>query len=276
MIIMHNNLLNDMSSPLSALIFNENNKLLTTDELTELMQRYNYNFKIDSINLFRQAMVHKSYCLRKNEAFKEGNADCPDNCLPLQEESNERLEYLGDAVLNLIIGTYLYQRYYDLNEGFLTKLRTKLVNGRMLAKLCTFLNISDWFIISAQVEAGSGRANAKILEDTFEALLGAMYLNSGCNIEPVQRWLINLIEDTIDIADLIISNENYKDQIIKTYQQSFGYIPKFYDYSTDIVDNNKVYTVCLKDRNGQIIQKGSSNSKKNAENECARLCLLNM
>ena len=265
-----------MSSQLTALIFNKNNKILTMENLAELLNRYDYNYNIENINLFRQAMVHKSYCLRKNEDFKDGNTECPENCLPLQEESNERLEYLGDAVLNLVIGSYLYQRYYDLNEGFLTKLRTKLVNGRMLAKLCTFLNINDWFIISAQIESGSGRTNAKILEDTFEALLGAMYLNSGCKIEPVQRWVINLIEDKIDIAELIISNENYKDQLIKTYQQTFGYIPKFYDYSTDIVDNNKVYTVCLKDRNGQIIQKGSSTSKKNAENECARLCLLNM
>ena len=258
---------------LSQIIFNDKNKLFTEKELDDLLSKYDYRCEIKDINIFRNAMVHKSYCLRKNEDFKEGNLECPPDCLPLQEESNERLEYLGDAVLSLAIGTYLYQRYYDSNEGFLTRLRTKLVNGRMLARLCSYINISDWFIISKQIEISSGRNNIKILEDTFEALLGAMYLNCGCVLEPVQRWIVKLIEDTVDITELIMHNDNYKDQLVKYFQQTYGYVAKFYEYGVDVIDNNKVYTVCLKDKDNNIIQKASANSKKNAENECARLYL---
>jgi len=260
-------------TPLLALPYNECNKIIDEKTLRNLLDKYEYNHEIKDIALFHNAMVHKSYCVRKNEDFDIGNSQCPDNCIPLQEESNERLEFLGDAVLSLIVGTYLFQRYFDCNEGFLTKLRTKLVNGKMLANLCSQLDIGEWFIISKQNEQNNGRDNPKILEDTFEALLGAMYLNCDCKLEPVTNWLINLIEDKIDMAELIRNNDNYKDQLIKHYQQTYGYIPKFYEYGTEVINNQKMYSVCLKDSNGNIIGTAKDTSKKSAENKCAKLVL---
>jgi len=67
---------------------------------------------VNNINIYRRAFVHKSYCRRKNENFLNGNVNCPPDCLPLQEESNERLEFLGDAILNMVVGLYVFERKF--------------------------------------------------------------------------------------------------------------------------------------------------------------------
>ena len=123
--------------------YNPQNILLDKQSLESILHIYdnptdNNKHVYFDLNLYRNAMVHRSYCTRKNENLLNGNTSCPNNCIPLQEESFERLEFLGDAVINLIIGKYLFERYPDENEGFLTKLRTKLVNGVMLANFCVF------------------------------------------------------------------------------------------------------------------------------------------
>ena len=230
--------------------------------------------KINNIDIFRNAFVHRSYCTRKNENFINGNIKCPDNCIPLQEESNERLEFLGDAVLNLIIGDYLFNRYPDEKEGFLTQMRTKLVNGTMLAHMATILNLGKYVILSKQVEDNNGRTNLNILEDTFEALLGAFFLDSDNNITIVSEWLIDFIENNIDFTDLIITNSNYKDILIKYYQNSYNYIPKFLNVDTSYVNNVKTYYVCIKDNSNNVLANGSGSTKKKAENDCAMQYLI--
>lgn len=255
-----------------SLPYNYINKVLSLDTLRNIIGT-EFN-PINDINIFRNAFVHRSYCTRKNENFVNGNVKCPSNCLPLQEESNERLEFLGDAVLNLIVGTYLFERYPDENEGFLTKMRTKLVNGNMLAQMASILNLGDHVIISKQVEDNQGRMNKNILEDCFEALLGAMFVDSKSNINKVSDWLVNFIETHIDFSELITLNTNYKDIMMKHYQHTFCFTPKYYALDTETSNNTKIYYVCLKDNKGEVIAKGYGNTKKQAENECARVALV--
>ena len=112
-----------MSNLPDLLPYNPLNILVQKSDILNLTK----NFK--DINLYRKAFVHKSYCTRKNENFLNGNINCPPGCLPLQEDSNERLEFLGDSILNMVVADYLFERYPDENEGFLTRMRTKLVNG---------------------------------------------------------------------------------------------------------------------------------------------------
>ena len=253
--------------------YNPSNVLLDINSLTELLTRFSPNATFQDINLFRNAFVHKSYCTRKNENFANGNTACPSNCLPLQEESNERLEFLGDAVINLIIGKYLFERYPDESEGFLTKIRTKLVNGNMLADLAKIACLQRFLMISKQIEENSGRVNKKILEDCFEAFIGAMYLDaiaSGKNpIEVAGDWLITLIEENIDFTQLIVQNTNYKDTFLKHFQHTYNYLPKFYELSADTTINGKVYRVAVKDRQGVVLSTGVGGTKKEAENDAS-------
>jgi ribonuclease-3 len=202
-----------------------------------------------------------------------GNIQCPVSCLPLQEESNERLEFLGDAVINLIVGKYLFDRYPDENEGFLTKMRTKLVNGTMLASLCEIIDLQRYVIISKQIEANNGRVNKKVLEDIFEAFIGAMYcdMSAVCvnAFEKVEEWFVTLLETNIDFSELITTNTNYKDIFLKYYQHAYSIIPKFFEVSSESLNNGKMYTICIKDRNKSIISTGKGTSKKHAENDAA-------
>lgn len=257
-----------LNSSDDALPYNEHNMLISQQDVENVTK-----FPIGDIAIYRNAMVHRSYCTRKNENFLNGNTMCPPSCMPLQEESNERLEFLGDAVISLVIGKYLFERYPDDNEGFLTKMRTKLVNGNMLACMCEWTNLPRFIIISKQIEANNGRLNRNILEDTFEAFVGAMYIdmeNMGENaLQKVEGWLIGLIEENINFSDLIASNTNYKDMFIKHFQHTHNYLPKFYEVSTETLNNGKIYTVCIKDNNRAIISMGKGKSKKYAENDAA-------
>jgi ribonuclease-3 len=256
----------------SDLPYNPLNILLTVEDLKHIIQPYT-DIPVSNIGLYRNAFVHKSYCTRKNENFANGNILCPQNCLPLQEESNERLEFLGDAVINLIIGNYLYIRFPDESEGFLTKVRTKLVNGNMLAELAKYAELNPFIIISKQIEDNRGRLNTKILEDTFEAFVGAMYLDlESQNLNAtkmVGSWLISLIETNIDFVELLLTNSNYKDSFLKYYQHTHNHLPKFVEVSADSTSTGKRYKVAIKDKENTIIAMGTGPNKKAAENDAS-------
>lgn len=259
---------------LESLPYNNRNIVLSKDDLVEqLLKPFGHDGQVNNINLFRKALVHKSYCVRKNENVVTGNTNCPADCLPLQEESLERVEFLGDAVVGIIIARYLFERFPDENEGFLTKMRTKLVNGQMLAHLAEIIGLGKWVIISKQIEEGEGRKSVRILEDSFEAFVGAMFLDNDSNLDRVTNWLIGLIEQNLDFSDLIVANNNYKDTMIKHFQPAFGYVPKFYDMGSEMKQGVKMYIVCAKDKNDQVIGKGMGKTKKAAENDCARLVM---
>lgn len=257
-----------------VLPYNEHNVLLNKQDIIDIFKDFDLSIEPVNIDIYRNAMVHVSYCCRKNENFENGNTLCPESVLPLQEDSNERLEYLGDAVIALITAKYLFVRYPDReNEGFLTKMRTKIVNGDMLAKLCSFTKIPKFLIISQQIEQNHGRQNKKILEDSFEAFLGAMFMDFSENYPNAmtlcEEWFINLLEDKIDFSQLVLMNTNYKDVFLKYFQHSFNYIPKFYEISNEITCVGKKYDVCIKDNNNDVVSVGTGSNKKLAENDAA-------
>lgn len=251
--------------------YNPQNYLITAEDLTLLLFENGVTTPFHDLNIYRMAFVHKSYCTRRNENFVNGNVNCPANCLALQECSNERLEFLGDSVLNLIVAQYLYERYPDSEEGFMTKIRTRLVNGQMLAVLSEKIGLDRYVLISKQIEDNSGRKNQKILEDTFEAVLGALFLDFSENGYAVaSEFIIHILESNLDFSELITSNHNYKDTLLKYFQHSHNYIPKFFEMNVSSKHNNKQYTVCIKNREGLVIATGVGASKKQAENAAAR------
>lgn len=260
-----------MSEDAAQVPFNCFNKIISVDEICGLLSTYGVSEKPRDIHLFRNAMVHKSYCTRKNENFVDGNALCPEDCLPLQEESNERLEFLGDSVLSIVVANYLFERYPDENEGFLTRMRTKIVNGKMLASLSKKVGLPPYILLSKQIEDNDGRNNLNILEDAFEAFLAAVYLDFG--FITVQTWIIDVMETHLDFAELVRHNNNYKDTLLKYFQQNFGYIPKFYEMDVETQNNCKTYKVCVKTKDDHIISIGVGSNKKEAENHAAQLAI---
>lgn len=252
--------------------YNPNNVKLEKEDLEILLQQFDTKTFFD-INFYRRAFIHKSYITRKNDNFKSGNLNCPDNCMPLQEESSERLEFLGDSILNLTVAKYVFERYPQMNEGFLTNMRTKLVNGKMLAWLGSKLNLGKYVIISKQIDENNGRQNKNILEDAFESFIGAILLDNDAKnnngFQVAENWIVSVIEKFVDFSELIHKTENFKDTLIKYCQHTFQWIPKFYEINIDDVHNKKIHTVCVKNDAGDIIGIGKNINRKSAEIDAA-------
>ena len=274
--------------------YNNKNVLLQTADLQEIFNNNGLNnIKFKNIDLYRVAFVHKSYCTMKNIDFDKSNINRPADCLPLQDMSYERLEFLGDSLIGMIVANYLYNRFPDQNEGFLSKIRTKIVNGRMLGYLSNKIGFPKFAIISKQVEETGGRDNFKIMEDIFEAFIGALFLDfqteydkvqlpNNINISPftgagyfiVESFIIYIIENYIDFCELIRIKNNYKDMLVSYMMHNLQDVPKFYEVKILMKDNMRIFTYCIKDRNNAIIATSTGSNKKEAENNTAKEALL--
>lgn len=248
--------------------YNSKNTLLSATDLCALLSIYGV-VKTDSgnINLYRTAFVHPSYITRKNDDFEVGNERCPPDCLPLQDMSYQRLEFIGDAILGSVIATYLYERFPDVNEGFLSRVRTQIVNGVALSELSEKLNLGKYCIISCQIEENGGRENIKILEDTFEAFIGAIF--GDFDYITCETFIVNVIEKHVDFSGIIVQKNNYKDMLVKHCQHNLQDAPKFFEVCIESKGQNKVFTVCVKNKSGMVLGTGKGSSKKAAEKEAA-------
>jgi ribonuclease-3 len=278
-------------------VYNENNFYISKEIIHMILRSVNIVHTINNIEIWQKAFIHKSYCdntdFRKNEKFF-GSIDMIDinkeennkRYIPLQQDSNEVLEWLGDGIIQSVVAIYLFKRYKDQREGFLTKIRSKLVKTETLSKLALHLNFDKFLILSKHIEViCNGRKNARILEDCFEAFIGAMMTDLGSKSETegfsiCNTFIINLIESKIDITELILNDDNYKDQLMRYYQKEFnGKFPK-YEQKTIIMstnDNgivNRKFHMFVRDTNNNIIGEGIAKSKKEAEQKAAKAALM--
>jgi ribonuclease-3 len=186
--------------------------------------------------------------------------------------SNERLEFLGDAVMNSIITDYLYNRFPGCDEGELSKMKSLVVSAKVLVPCAELLQLGDFVLLSKSEERSGGRRRPSILADAFEALLGAVYLDGG--YESVRgllnRTLIRIMDDVLADADLA----NYKSLLLE-FSQSHGYGAPFYDVLRETgPEHRKAFVVSVKVR-GEEWGRGTGGSKKDAEQAGARNALEN-
>lgn len=279
------------SVPTEELPYNPSNVLLQPDDLRKFFDENGLQgVHFHNINLYRNAFVHRSYCTMKNDDFDKGNQRCPPDCLPLQEMSYERLEFLGDAILGMVVAHYLIVRYPDQDEGFMSRMRTKIVNGKMLGHLADLVGFPKFAILSRQIEEVQGRQNYKTMEDIFEAFIGAVYMDfqtdadevqgamvaapfMGAGFYVAQTWIISILERFLDFSDLIQSKTNYKDMLVRFMQQHSSDAPRFFEVSVIMQRGQKVFKYCVKDKKGAILGTATGNSKKDAENNAALAAL---
>ena len=261
--------------------YNENNKLLRKEDLKNIFSKVNFNCDINNLSLYQNAFVHKSYCM--NNEYKQ--YDQPSNCIPLFTKSYERIEFLGDSQLGAVIASYLYERFPEDNEGFMSKMKTKLVNGQRLCEFAKIIGLGEFAIMSKHLEINcQGRNNKNILEDIFEGLCGAIYLdNSNINDEysdyqngfkVLYKFLVNLMELNIDFTELVLSETNHKELILKYLHHNYGYHPKYTLIECkELSDNEKYYLVSINDKEGSEICRGEGKSKKSAEQNASKNAL---
>lgn len=221
--------------------------------LLEFQNIIGYYFK--DISLLEQALVHSSYA-NENKMTKV--------------ENNERLEFLGDAVLELVTSDYLYHQYPDMLEGDLTKLRASIVCEPTLAKVAMDINLGSFIQLGKGEEFSGGRTRASVLSDTFEAIIGAIFLDGG--LESARTFLTsNLLKD-FDSKIFFVDSKTHLQEIIQKTSEE----PLVYKVVNEIgPDHEKIFEVIVK-HNNTIIGKGSGRSKKSAEQEAAFNAIHNM
>ena len=207
------------------------------------------NMKINNVALYQQAFIHKSLMSETNV-------------------SNERLEFLGDSVLNMIMAEYLYHRFNKEDEGFLTKLRSKLVNCDNLTYMSKQMNLDKFIITSKQVNDKT-KANTKLLEDAFEALIGAIYLDKGW--EHTQLFIIRTIEEHVDFRKMLI-DDNYKDILLKYTQKMNMGLPTYNDIDCSGPPHNRIFTCAVMIEQNEM-GRAVGKTKKQAEKMAAKIAL---
>jgi ribonuclease-3 len=260
---------NNLTSKFKADPYNSKNNLISKDDILTIMKMLNIqDLSITNLDLYQRAFIHKSYCEMRD--YKEYSK--PDNCLELFKISYETLEFVGDSFLDNIIANYLYKRYFyghNQDEGFLTKLKIRFVCGSQLGYLSKTIGFDRFIILSKHIEENcDGRNNVNILEDVFEAFLGAMYTDTG-DFKLVEKFIINVIEKYVDFSDVILRDNNYKDQILRYFQHNFKIYPK---YKTEKqIDNTYKCEIYKED---ECIEIGYGNSKKKSEQDASKKALL--
>ena len=221
------------------------------EQLAALERALSYRFHC--IELLNEALTHKSYVHEQRELVQH----------------NERLEFLGDAVLELVISDYCYDRFADLTEGELSKLRASLVNDGNLARIARRLELGSYLLVGRGEELTGGRAKASLLADTFEAVLAAIYLDGS--LTDVYQVVLQCFREDLDTA-LHEGYKDYKSELQEYTQEKFGCVPTYIVVRERGPDHDKVFEVELAIR-GQLLGLGSGKSKKEAEQEAARKVL---
>lgn len=217
------------------------------DDLQILQEQLGYQFK--KKELLIEALTHKSY---------------------KQPYNNERLEFLGDAVLDLIVGEYLYKKFTHFEEGNLSKMRASLVNEGGFTRLAIYLNLGEYIYLSNAEENNSGRTKSSLLSNAFEALMGAIYLEIG--LDTVRRITIDLLEKVHPDISLDSLFKDYKTSLQELTQAHYGITPDYQLVAAHGPDHKKEFEIAAF-IDGKRYASAIGKSKKQAQQEAAKIAL---
>lgn len=298
-------------------VLNEKNTRITKKYIEEMFKNYNIEYEVNDINIFYIAMTHPSYINKDYREMKnlkpilvginflknEDLLPIPDEkasmAIPLGNTSYERLEFLGDAIIRLIISHYIFSRYDSMDEGSLTKLRSQLENSSSLADMTKRIGLSKYILLPRNLEAlGARDKNNKFQCDIFEAFIAAIYFDSqkikysdfgvkedileikkGNSFDLCFKFVCNLIEEEIDLTLLLETETNYKDELLQQFHKLGWGDPK-YNVMDITVDETKMgkryFKMYVRDNQGTIIGIGVGTSKQKGEKLAAKQALFNL
>lgn len=298
---------------------NPNNVLLTKEFVEDTLNRYGNigdngeRLQIKNLAYYQKAFTHESY-YQSVRNFVNETKELEETHFVIPDESSERLEYLGDHLLKAIIGRYLYERYPNEREGFLTDTKIKIEKCSMLHKISETLDFKKYMLLSSSIEnqtllaADKGRNSPSYHEDAFEAFVGAISEDFGeMGYIYADRFVRKVIEEVVDFAEINSVNDNYKDTLVKTFVALKWPKPNFVciddSHSNHLKMFPKIIVIdakllspeqrqCAMDYTGKVLQKfngaikldagdviiGFGYGRKNiqSEQECSRQALLNL
>ena len=238
--------------------YNPLNQIISVEEIQQLLRTYGVESPIHNYTLYKRAFIHRSYIKRpliENEQNNIVIVPQPTECLPLYTKSNERLEFVGDGVLECITKYYLYRRFPKENEGFMTEKKIALVKNEAIGKMALEMGLHKWFVISKHAELKQTRTNLKKLGCLFEAFIGAMFLDfnkihvhdehgwfsnvflSGPGFQMAQVFVENVFEKHVDWISLIRNDNNYKNILQVKLQKEFKVTPHYMEISEHDSEN---------------------------------------
>ena len=216
----------------------------------KLEKSIGYTFK--NKELLKKALTHTSY------AYEH------------KLESNEKLEFLGDSILEYISSKYIYCNYNKLKEGEMTKVRAEVVCEASLYKVAQKHNFSDFILIGKSEENSGGKNKPAILADSIEATIAAMYFDGG--LEPVERFIVDNLKEAIENSTKHVGMKDFKTVLQEKLQENGDVNIKYSVIKESGPDHDKIFTVKV-EVNGKMLATGEGKTKKHAEMEAARKAL---
>lgn len=228
--------------------YNPLNIAINEPEILSVLRKYGVPEKIFNFELYKRAFIHRSYLKRPQIENQQNNVIIlpkPENCLPLHTKSNERLEFLGDGVLECITKYELYRRFPKADEGFMTEKKIALVKNESIGRIAYEMGLHKWIILSKNAEQKQIRTNLKKLGCLFEAFIGALFLDfnkisiqdedhwfenvfvTGPGFQIAQIFVQNVFEKHVDWIQLIKNDDNYKNILQVIIQKEFKITPDY-------------------------------------------------
>ncbi len=231
----------------------QNEKHLLTDEQFTGLQRA-IGYRIKNRVLFEQALIHRSFA-----QFLDSNP----------RASNERLEFLGDSILGMVVGEHLY-RHFSVNEGDLTKLRSRLVNRKALVEYAKHMHLDRYVLLSASAHQSLAHGSDSIIADAYEALIAAVYLDGG--YIAAERFIHTYIIANPVGLELMKTDENYKSMLLEYTQANELGLPRYVVVNEQGPDHDRLFTVHVFIKSNPSGE-GAGRSKREAEQAAARKAL---
>lgn len=226
--------------------------------MCELEEKIGYTFKNKQI--LTEALTHSSY---SNEMKSKGE----------HVAFNERLEFLGDSVLSIVVSSFIFEKYRNKQEGDLTKIRAAVVCEKALSKFAGEIGLGDYMFLGHGEIMNNGRRRPSITADAFEALLAAIYLDDGESFKSVERFLLPFISKEIDYISETGVFIDYKTALQQIVQQASGEILEYVLVGETGPDHNKQFMVEAR-LNSNVIGKGCAKTKRAAEQQAAHEALI--
>lgn len=238
--------------------YNPLNNEITQEGIQTILNTFGVTMPIYNIELYKRAFIHRSYIRlsdKDNELKNIIVISRPDNCLPLHTKSNERLEFIGDGVLECITKYYLYRRFPRGTEGFMTEKKIALVKNESIGRMALEIGLNKWYIMSKHAEQKQTRTNLKKLGCLFEAFIGAIFLDfnkidvhdddnwfrdsfhTGPGFQVAQIFIENVFEQYVDWTKLIIDDDNYKNILQVIIQKEFKVTPHYMELEDHNTEN---------------------------------------
>ena len=221
--------------------------------LEELEKNIGYTFK--NKELLKQALRHTSYANERNL------------------ESNEKLEFLGDSILEFLSSKYIYNNYTNLREGEMTKVRATVVCGNNLSKVAKLHNFSDFLYLGKSEQKTDGSKRPAILADSVEAVIAAIYLDGG--LEEAEKFIIENLKDAILDATKHVGDKDYKTVLQEKLQEHGEVKIEYKTIGESGPDHDKTFEADV-EVNGKFLAKGKGKSKKEAQMQAAKKALENL